>query len=380
MKRSMFFLIICAVFCAATTGVISRESELPRTVRVRVLSSRHPAEITVRAAGHLVGPNGIEAIDGSPIVFTREGNDVRMKRVRDTGKASLYAISSEKIIVSFGKSNGVETRVYEGELEVSSSGGECNVVIDIPFERFVHESAVAELGVLLSGMKKDARTELVRAMEIVVRSFLAREERRHEGYRFCDLTHCVHFPGIVDGGRTLTPGEVLVDDGTIIGSYFHSTCGGILAGPETFWEKSQPLRAFRRGEDRDGDGILCARSPHYSWRYLVRDDMMRRVIGFAPRQLDCEYAGGRVGTLVADEKKIPISKFMSDVGRLLGWNAIKSNYFSVTRGSDGWVFSGKGLGHGVGLCQYGAAALATKGEKAQTILSFYYPGSEVEKK
>ncbi len=75
-------------------------------------------------------------------------------------------------------------------------------------------------------------------------------------------------------------------------------------------------------------------------------------------------------------------KFHIFMGRRLGWGAIKSANFSIEiNGREGeersWEFSGKGLGHGVGLCQWGARALAGEGKRCIEILAEYFPGVKV---
>jgi SpoIID/LytB domain protein len=123
---------------------------------------------------------------------------------------------------------------------------------------------------------------------------------------------------------------------------------------------------------------LCANSPHYRWKYNIKDDVMRRLAGVVVTKMETRMRDGRVSSLVINGgKSISASRFISDAGRFLGWNAVKSNCFTVTRSANGWLFEGKGLGHGVGLCQYGAASLAAQGKSSSEILKFYYPGAEI---
>ena len=61
------------------------------------------------------------------------------------------------------------------------------------------------------------------------------------------------------------------------------------------------------------------------------------------------------------------------LGRRLGWNMFKSANFSVKKEGDAWVFFGKGLGHGIGLCQWGARSLAKNGWSCNRILRHYFP-------
>jgi stage II sporulation protein D len=58
---------------------------------------------------------------------------------------------------------------------------------------------------------------------------------------------------------------------------------------------------------------------------------------------------------------------------------VKSAYFEpLVRGRELFV-SGRGHGHGVGMCQYGAEAMSKKGAQAKAILARYYPGATLEK-
>jgi hypothetical protein len=66
------------------------------------------------------------------------------------------------------------------------------------------------------------------------------------------------------------------------------------------------------------------------------------------------------------------------VGRVLGWQHIKSTAFDVRRTSTGYHFTGRGFGHGVGLCVVGAGHRAARGATADEILRFYFPGLRVQ--
>ena len=59
-------------------------------------------------------------------------------------------------------------------------------------------------------------------------------------------------------------------------------------------------------------------------------------------------------------------------------NKIKSTICKIINMGDKWAFlSGRGYGHGVGMCQCGAQAMAREGKTARRILSYYYPGSKI---
>jgi stage II sporulation protein D len=66
------------------------------------------------------------------------------------------------------------------------------------------------------------------------------------------------------------------------------------------------------------------------------------------------------------------------MGRAFGWGKFKSARFWVETGGKRVVFHGRGLGHGVGMCQYGALGMAKAGKDYRVILEHYYPGTELK--
>src|SRR6202011_1050228 len=65
------------------------------------------------------------------------------------------------------------------------------------------------------------------------------------------------------------------------------------------------------------------------------------------------------------------------VGRVLGWNVLKSSRFEVIRAGSNFTFRGSGFGHGLGLCQEGAHVMAQRGMGYQRILEKYFPGTRI---
>jgi stage II sporulation protein D len=64
----------------------------------------------------------------------------------------------------------------------------------------------------------------------------------------------------------------------------------------------------------------------------------------------------------------------------LGWDTIPSADFEAAPNGDSMVFAGRGNGHGVGLCQWGANAMAKAGKTAEEILKHYYQGVRIERR
>jgi hypothetical protein len=75
--------------------------------------------------------------------------------------------------------------------------------------------------------------------------------------------------------------------------------------------------------------------------------------------------------------RLDAGAFRSAAGRLLGWQAVKSTLFEVRRSGSGFVLTGRGAGHGVGLCVRGAIYRAREGASRDQILAAYFPGVPV---
>lgn len=386
-KKSMIFVLVGMLFITSPSLFADRSQTLPETVRIRILNAQHPSVLRINIAdGRIFVPEGSSRMSGCIIVEATDGN-LRYYAADTSGKIDTIRIESSAIRISgFGKPD--ESRLYTGAVEVYTDKNELLLVNESPLEQYVHGAALSETGDLLKADPSAAEgwnKELLAAMKICIRSFIIANGRRHEDrrYGFCDLTHCVHFAGITDDGSSYAPGTVLLDARKRpLSAFFNSTCGGHLTDPSVYWP-GRPDDRYRTGDDTSNGDFLCKDSPHFIWKMFVSRDQISSICGCDVVDVRAEYKNERVTELVCEtsgeKKTVSVSRFMSEAGRLLGWNRVKSNDFTVIKIKGGFVFEGRGLGHGVGLCQYGARALAKKGWNYSRILKFYYPGSTLEK-
>lgn len=318
-------------------------------------------------------------------------------------------------------------RRYTGRLEITA-GASLATVVTVPLERYVRATARAELGALLfTDLSEDQQTQLRQAMETAVRSYalahlnrhdrIARASEREPDIEFadlCDLTHCMHFPGLTRRGidrrsriderseeqprsrlqetreRLLLvygrPESSILKSQDIVPAYFHSTCGGRMSAPEAYWptlHRPELAGVFRTATDVLDGATLCSASPHFRWRARVKISELRQILPGvdSARAIDLNplrRVAGRVMSVRTDlSDELSAQAFVSRAGRALGWNVIKSNDFTIEGSSQGIEFRGRGLGHGVGLCQWGAREQARRGRSAREILRFYYPGARL---
>jgi stage II sporulation protein D len=249
----------------------------------------------------------------------------------------------------------------------------------IPIETYVSRVVAGEMGA-------KAPKAAMEAMALVARTYAEVNRGRHgdEGFDLCDLTHCQvvgKASAASDAAARATAGRVLLWEGKPATVFFSSWCGGYTEQPSRVWPSARDVPYLPATPDPD-----CAREP--PWTSAVPEPELRRALtaaglrGNTVLSLDVveRDRSGRA-VLVRARGMVPgtISgtEFQLAVGRTLGWQALKSTLFNVRRVATGFEFTGRGLGHGVGLCIRGATAKAAAGAPRDAILAAYFPGLTV---
>lgn len=250
------------------------------------------------------------------------------------------------------------------------------------------------LGVMRAEGSMETEPEALKALAIAVRTYALKNRERHakDGYDFCSTTHCQRFvagnssPAMIAAVRS-TEGQILVDDrGQVVEAYFGASCGGETANLEMLWGGTPP--EYLRGV-RDE---YCISGPHAHWDDSIsRADLLRALqsdartnVGNRIDQLTVtkrdETGRAQFITLAGEQRKVVRGwDFKIIVGRVLGWNVLKSSRFEVSRNGTNFIFHGSGFGHGLGLCQEGAHVMAARGTGFQRILEKYFPGTSVRR-
>lgn len=228
-----------------------------------------------------------------------------------------------------------------------------------------------------------AAPSALEAMAITVRTFLEANRGRHgsEGFDVCDLTHC-QVLGRPDASTAAaaraTTGLVLMDSGSPAHVYYSSWCGGHTELPSHAWSSARDVVYLpARPDSACMDGA--------PWTSEMTEPELRRVLeasGLRGDRIDglrvmTRHPSGRAAELgitgmVPD--RLDANAFRSAAGRLLGWQTVKSTWFEARRSSTGYVLTGRGAGHGVGLCIRGAINRGRQGASRDDILAAYFPG------
>ncbi|MDE3119197.1 MAG: SpoIID/LytB domain-containing protein [Nitrospirota bacterium] len=160
---------------------------------------------------------------------------------------------------------------------------------------------------------------------------------------------------------------------------FSSTAAGPTEDAMNVWSKDVP---YLKGVDCPFD----ANSPYYQWRaeFKLQDleDKLNRqglAIGTIANLAPLAYSSaGRVARLRILHSQGELVLRGEDLRRLVGYGVIQSTQFEVESIGKTVVLSGRGAGHAVGLCQWGAKEMADLGYRFDTILRYYFPGTELK--
>jgi stage II sporulation protein D len=252
----------------------------------------------------------------------------------------------------------------DGPLDLASRDGRLQLTLHMPMEEYVAGVLAGESSIFKS-------EEALKAMAVTARTYAVRHMGRHkgEGFDFCDTTHCQDLRLAARSERLraaveATEGELLWYQGPPADTYYHRHCGGTTEAAQYVWPD---LHAPYLKQQSD---TFCVATGRAEWRWEVRKQDLGgdvTILGRTP--------SGRVAAVRFAGRRMSATDFQLAVGRALGWDTIRSNFWDVVDRRDRLLFQGYGAGHGVGLCQAGAEERGEHGHAYRQILAFYFPGT-----
>lgn len=308
-----------------------------------------------------------------------EGSKVRLKLgVEDKGffdKITLIENNINSSITLNPKSPVSKQRKYEDDFEITSNGTVLTIVNLVDMDNYL-------AGVVESEGGGGQQLEYYRVQALMSRTYALKYLNRHkkEGFSLCDRVHCqayhsmMRFTPLIDEAVLTTQNNVMMDlDNNLVDSYFHANCGGQTCEPDYVWNNSIPyLTSFI---DTfciyTKQAVWEKRIPKYEWEnYLVKEFYFPINDSIWASQLYSFEQNQRKAFYIHPVLGIPLRDIRVKFG-------LKSTFFSCRLEGEEVVVSGRGFGHGVGLCQEGAMKMARYGYDFRQIAQFYFPGIKV---
>lgn len=272
--------------------------------------------------------------------------------------------------------------IYESNMNVRVKQNETGEIILVPFEEYI-------IGVLAGEMPTSFELEALKAQAVASRSYVMRQMQYNKNKDY-DVVDTVmnqvylsedylkkawgnNYTTKINKIKTAvleTYNEYLDYDGNVVEAMFFSTSVGKTENSEDVFSSKTP---YLRSVESSWDEI----SPAYEVSYeFSSTDFYKKLNLEYSDKLNIEIkettSTGRIKSL-----NINGTHFTgSEIVKLL---SIKSNYFTITKNDDVINIKTKGYGHGVGMSQYGAQAMALKGYKYDEILKYYYQGVTIKK-
>ena len=367
MTRALAAVVLAALLGAASPASAAEQIRVAvvdgaRTVELRG-SDIEVTELGAPCAACAAMPRRMAAVRA-----TLSAGAVEIDGVRAPGG---FRLQSERPM----RFNG---REYPATLEVVRNGDGLALVNELPLEEYV-------VGVLRAEAGEKWPLEALRAQAVVARTYAAyhRMIAGAKPYHLVASTANQQYAGRVPAASPIwgavreTSGQVLLWEGDLFPAFYHTESGGYTEDPRTvFAARNMPALKPVRCE-------FSAGSPHYFWALDVKladlTEILRKndvsVGSVTGVEVTERSPSLRASTITVHGSRGSARLRGNDFRRMLGYDTFKSTLFAVAVDGQAAHFSGRGYGHGVGMCQWGAKGMAEQGYTAKQILEFYYPGT-----
>ena len=413
--RILFYLLFSASFllinCAGSKRFTSEEkdynkedkSEINSEIKsefnsVRVLLDEKPNKLNLSVSNEvylLNEENKIAEIDrGGSIQFYANSHKVSAKVGRENFSGKYF-----QLVPAGTEPMYLNGKTYKGILRIAAFGDFVDIINFINLEDYV-KGVIAKEMPLGNGKEN---YEALKAFAICVRTYALK--KMNAGNGLFDI-----YPDTRDqvyGGKSAeelisneavdaTEGIILFYDDKPATIYYHSTCGGSTESVENVFPQSH-LPYLSSVED--GSEPYCNISPRFEWKEIFTESQLIEQLYNANLitnsnysinniSIESRFESGRVNDLEINleggsgRKEIHLygneirSKIKTPDRNLSLW----STMFNVSIDANGnIIFRGKGFGHGVGMCQWGAIGQSRLGIDYKNILEHYFPGTVLGK-
>lgn len=342
---------------------------MPEQVVVKLFAWSKPvATLQIIGPAQLVSPLNMPVQSLS--ITAKGGSACLAANGRKATSNRILLRSSSSRGVTLQLPDGVPPRAYDGTIEVSASGGTLVVKNYVPLKSYVMSVAGSETP---AGWPAEA----LKAQAVLTQTRLL---RYRPGDALNDSTEKESYRGL----EAVRPEVRTAVDavwrkfasfhGRAVDVYYHSSCAGGTSNGVNYFGLKPADREYLRGVACS----YCRSSPFWA----EKDTRI-------PKKLFLGKFGGVPKVVQTDERKRPVLvrlngkrmvsgyEMWMQIGRIFGWDKVPGTRYRFEETADLVSVVSTGAGHGIGLCQWGAAGLSRHGADYKRILQYYLPGVEV---
>jgi len=346
-------------------------AQADETIRIAILQNAESATVVssagliVQAPNDTVDATGQIIMEAGPSGLTVDGQLLRSNRLEVRGRDGELTI------------NGL---TVGGRVIVKRQNGKLLAINEVPLEDYVK-------GVVPSEMSAAWHPEALKVQAIATRTYALYKMRQNARKDFDVLASIKDQVYLYRGRASAGAAARAVDDTRdLVLAYrdepilavFSSTAAGQTEDAWNVWAVDMPYLK----------GVECPfdlNSPWYQWRTDIALPMLEQrlrdegfPVGIIASLAPATYTkAGRVIQVRILHSGGELYVKGDDLRRVLGYTVLPSTQFDFDIVGIQVQFAGRGNGHGVGLCQWGAKELAERGYSAETILRYYYPGADI---
>ena len=365
-KLLIFLLIVFLLSCARVKPGLKYQR--PPLLLVCLSHEAHNACITADDTFYVrMGTRFLRVEPKSICRVTEHNIEVNNEKIERDGSILIF---SEGGILKF------DTKPYRGRLLIKGK----KVINIVNVEDYLKGVVPCEMG--------NRPFEALKAQAVAARSYAISRLNQYEDYDLLPDEGDQVYGGVESEVSLATKavdetyGLVLTYKGKVIDARYSSTCGGKTASSADTWGKSYSYLESVRDK-------FCIISPYYSWKKVVDkgilfDRVRKYLSNMVNKDVDSiksiriyrKDKSGRVKTLEIKTKNDTYKVSGDNIRELLD---VKSRLFKLNISKNNVIIEGKGFGHGVGMCQWGAIGMAIKGWNFKRILKHFYKGVHLKK-
>ncbi len=373
-KAIIFLYIVFFILFIPYYGV--SDGSIP-TVRVKVFNDASTLHIEGR---------DIQLIDTyrNLYIFKNSGISYIIVSAVNNGIMVNKAVYPARIVtlIFSGGIVRINGKLFRGHLEITNVDNRHLIVVnEINLESYV-------AGLVNAEMPHDWPIEALKAQAVVARTYALWQKEKHLDQYF-DMDS-----GVMDqvyagadsednkGWEAVntTRGQIITYEGKPILAMYHSICGGETENSEDAIGYKYPyLRAVKCN--------FCRIAPNFNWKYALRFKALADKLIVKGYNLSGVYGFEIVKR--SRTQRVMTARVITNRGDIdldgvalrgvIGYDKLRSTLFWVHVKDNEIFFQGRGFGHGVGMCQWGAYGMAKKGYNYQQIIHYYYQHVDIER-